>query len=67
MNYLHKSLNIRKDKIINILSLRGNQIAASIPSTLHELLTEYPIKKGDKILLVGTSAGLSIGGMIIEY
>lgn len=67
MNYLHKSLNIRKDKIINILSLRGNQIAASIPSTLHELLTEYPIKKGDKILLVGTSAGLSIGAMIIEY
>jgi 3-oxoacyl-[acyl-carrier-protein] synthase III len=25
------------------------------------------MKRGDKVLLIGTSAGLSIGGIVIEY
>lgn len=64
--HIQKRLAIPDEKIINILPTRGNQIAASIPSALHELLTREPkAKSGDKILLIGTSAGLSIGAMVL--
>jgi len=66
LTYFTKILKLNSKKVISILSTRGNQVAASIPSTLHELITHYPVKKGDKVLLLGTSAGLSLGGMVIE-
>ncbi|MCW8933966.1 MAG: hypothetical protein OQK98_04520 [Gammaproteobacteria bacterium] len=65
ISHLQKRLKIPTDKIINILNSRGNQIAASLPSALHELIISGKASAGDKVLLIGTSAGLSIGGMIL--
>ena len=42
-------------------------MAASIPGTLYEAIKRSRMKRGDKVLLVGTSAGLSIGGIVLEY
>ncbi|WP_086934359.1 3-oxoacyl-[acyl-carrier-protein] synthase III C-terminal domain-containing protein [Agarilytica rhodophyticola] len=66
IEHLQKKLSLNPDKVINILSTHGNQIAASLPTALHYLLTSDRCKRGDKILLIGTSAGLSLGGMILE-
>jgi len=66
MEHLAKRLSIAPEKMANILERRGNQIAASIPSALHELYINKQIKPGHKILLIGTSAGLSLGGLILE-
>ena len=44
----------------------GNCIAASLPLTLAHSLENGSIKKGDKCLLVGTSAGFAIGSILIE-
>lgn len=59
--HLTKQLKIDSDKVINIFSTMGNQIAASLPIALHYLLTNKPTKKGQKILLFGSAAGLSLG------
>lgn len=67
LRHMQKLLGIEAKKFINIVATMGNQIAASIPTTLHHLRTSLPLQKGDKIMLLGTGAGLSFGGMILEY
>ncbi|WP_370979411.1 3-oxoacyl-[acyl-carrier-protein] synthase III C-terminal domain-containing protein [Agaribacterium sp. ZY112] len=64
---LFKRLGIATDKVVNLLASRGNQISVSIPAALHELLRSYPVKPGHRILLIGSSAGLSLGAMVLVY
>ncbi|MFB2537757.1 MULTISPECIES: 3-oxoacyl-[acyl-carrier-protein] synthase III C-terminal domain-containing protein [unclassified Acinetobacter] len=64
LNHMISRLNLDKNKVIDIFSTHGNQVAVSIPTALHHLLQEYPVKKGDKVLLCGTSAGVSLGAML---
>jgi 3-oxoacyl-[acyl-carrier-protein] synthase-3 len=49
------------------LEYYGNCIAASIPMTLADCIENGEIKRGDTCFLVGTSAGFSIGGILIKY
>ncbi|WP_354624879.1 3-oxoacyl-[acyl-carrier-protein] synthase III C-terminal domain-containing protein [Psychromonas sp. MME2] len=65
MKHLFKKLGIKPEKVINLLHDRGNQISVSLPSGLHELRQSGKAKFGDKVLMLGTSAGLSIGGVIL--
>ena len=67
LKLMQKQLNISDDKYYNVVAEYGNIIAASIPMGLHALLSNGKIKKGDKILLVGTSAGFSIGAFSFIY
>lgn len=55
-----------KQFMIN-LETHGNCIAASIPMALHDALEEGRVNRGEKIALVGTAAGLSLGGVILVY
>ncbi len=66
LTHLQKKLSIPSGKLINILNKNGNQIAASIPTAMYELLKNKPIRNGDKVLIIGTSAGISLGGIILE-
>ena len=54
-------------KIIRTLERLGNCVSASIPVTLYEGIKTGQIQRGNKVLLIGTSAGLSIGGVIFTY
>lgn len=54
-------------KIIDELSEYGNCIAASIPLALVNTIESKQIKKGDLCFLVGTAAGISIGGLLFRY
>lgn len=67
MRLMAKKLRITNEQLVNILPSHGNMIAASIPLALHEAIIQKRIKRGDQVLLLGTSAGLSLGGMILEY
>lgn len=49
------------------LARLGNVIAASSPLTLHQALTNGRIAEGDRVLLVGTGAGLTTTGMILRW
>lgn len=55
------------DKVMTTLEWLGNCVSASIPATLYEAARQGKMKRGDEILLVGTGAGLSIGGLIFVY
>ncbi|MEM7616965.1 MAG: beta-ketoacyl-ACP synthase III [Pseudomonadota bacterium] len=67
MHHLIKRLHIPEEKLVNIYHNHGNQVAASMPTALHEAVITNRIKQGDKVLLIGTGAGISVGGMIMEY
>lgn len=66
VDLLGKRLGIPEEKLLRIYPKVGNTIAASIPMALHELRQKTPLQRGDKLLLVGTSAGVSIASLLIE-
>jgi 3-oxoacyl-[acyl-carrier-protein] synthase-3 len=49
------------------LETRGNCIAASLPLALAEAVHQGRIQRGHKVLLIGTGAGLTLGGMALTY
>jgi 3-oxoacyl-[acyl-carrier-protein] synthase-3 len=66
MAHIVKRLGLPKDRVINIYETHGNQVAASIPTALHEAFITGKAAPGKRVMLVGTAAGLTIGGMIIQ-
>ena len=60
-------LGFEREKIVNIVSEYGNCIAASIPMTLATAINENRFKKGDRILIGGTGAGLSIAFALLQW
>ena len=67
IRHLQDRIKIPEKKLINIFPENGNQVAASIPSALHHAFINNKIKNGYRILLLGTSAGISVGGMLLQY
>jgi len=59
--------NWPSDRVLRTLHRCGNCVAASIPLTLYHGIAEGQVKRGDRLLLCGTSAGLSFGGMILTF
>ena len=66
LGHLVKRCGFAKDRVIDIVSTHGNQVAASIPIALHLARKQGRIGKGSKVVLLGTSAGVSFGGVAIE-
>jgi 3-oxoacyl-[acyl-carrier-protein] synthase-3 len=58
---------LREDMVKESLAQYGNCIAASIPLTLCDAISEGSIRRGDTCLLFGTSAGFSIGAVLMKY
>ena len=54
-------------KIMHTLEWLGNCVAASIPATLYEAVRQDQIRRGDKVLIAGTGAGLYMGGLVLTY
>lgn len=67
MRIMRKKLGIAEDKFMDIIGEHGNTIASSIPLALHEAIVSGRLKRGQRAMLIGTSAGLSIGGIVFEY
>ena len=55
------------EQIVQTLENLGNCVAASIPCTLYEAVKTQRLNRGDRFLMVGTGAGLSLGGIIGVY
>ena len=54
-------------KVMNNLSTHGNCIASSIPLMIHQSIENNKLKRGNLCLLIGTSAGFSIGASLFRY
>ena len=53
-------------QIVNTIQATGNMIAASIPYSLDQARKARRLGPGSKVILLGTSAGLSLGGIALE-
>lgn len=62
-----KKLDVSMDKFIITLDHYGNTSSASIPLALSEGIEKGLIKRGQKLALIGFGAGLTYGGIILEY
>lgn len=54
------------ERVVTLSERFGNQIAASIPFVLDHALRSTPQPQGAKILILGTSAGVSFGGLALQ-
>eukprot|EP00549_Striatella_unipunctata_P022503 CAMPEP_0118694888 /NCGR_PEP_ID=MMETSP0800-20121206/12824_1 /TAXON_ID=210618 ORGANISM="Striatella unipunctata, Strain CCMP2910" /NCGR_SAMPLE_ID=MMETSP0800 /ASSEMBLY_ACC=CAM_ASM_000638 /LENGTH=583 /DNA_ID=CAMNT_0006593505 /DNA_START=497 /DNA_END=2248 /DNA_ORIENTATION=+ len=56
-----------QEKILRTLDCYGNCVAASIPLTLAYGIKSGKIRRGDRVMILGTSAGVSFGGMVFTF
>jgi len=64
---MQRRLGISDDRWMVVAPEFGNTVAASIPLALHEAVRRGRVKRGDRIMLLGTSAGFSVGSMVLDY
>ena len=57
----------KSNNIVNYLAKYGNCIAASIPLALVQHIKSGKLKENDTCMLIGTSAGMSISGLLLKY
>lgn len=62
-----KKLDVPMDKFIVTLDRYGNTSSASIPLALYEAVSDGRIKRGQKLAIIGFGAGLTYGGIVLEY
>jgi 3-oxoacyl-[acyl-carrier-protein] synthase-3 len=60
-------LGFRADRVVNVIGRFGNCVAASIPMALAHAAAEGRLRRGQRVLLLGTSAGLSVAGALLRW
>lgn len=64
---LTRRYGFRHEQVVWDLAERGNCVGASLPLTLAEAVHGGRIARGDRVLLVGTGAGLTLGALALTY
>jgi 3-oxoacyl-[acyl-carrier-protein] synthase-3 len=67
MEHMKRRLGPLGDRFVTIFADYGNQVAASMPTALHLAIDSGAVERGDLVLLLGTGAGVSVGGMVLRY
>jgi len=67
LEHLKRSIPGGHVKTIDIYADIGNQIATSLPFALHHARQQGRIKSGETTLMIGSSAGISLGGAVIRW
>jgi 3-oxoacyl-[acyl-carrier-protein] synthase III len=67
ITHLQSALELPLDRFVLTLPTHGNQVSASLPVALHRGITEQRIRPGARIALIGTGAGISIGGAVLDF
>ncbi|KAB0880226.1 3-oxoacyl-[acyl-carrier-protein] synthase III C-terminal domain-containing protein [Cronobacter muytjensii] len=65
LEHMRKRLKVRPEALVDIYRLHGNQVAASVPTALHEAFITGRMNPGEPVMLVGTAAGLTLAGMVL--
>jgi 3-oxoacyl-[acyl-carrier-protein] synthase-3 len=64
---LSERFGFRPEQVVVNLATRGNCISASIPLALAEAVQAGRIRRGDRVLLLGTAAGLPLGAVALTW
>ncbi len=62
-----KMFSLNGDQVFSNLATHGNCISASVPMCLFDAIESGDLKRGQICLLIGTSAGFSIGSVLFKY
>ena len=60
-------LGFPAERTVNIIGQFGNCVAASIPMALAHLAASGRVKRGQRVLLLGTGAGFSVAGAVLRW
>lgn len=67
LDHVAKMLGFDDGRMVDVFGEFGNQVGASLPTALHFAIHRHGLQRGQKALLLGTGAGVSIGGIVITY
>lgn len=67
MRLVRQRLGCPAEKFYSVIDGMGNLVAASIPAALHRAVLEGRLQRGQTAMLLGTSAGVSLGACLIRY
>lgn len=65
--HLSRRCGFVPDQVLDLVAVQGNQVAASLPISLHHAVATGRLRPGMKALMVGTSAGVSIAAATLEW
>lgn len=54
-------------RTIDLFADHGNQIATSLPHALHAARATGRLRSGERALMIGSSAGISLGGAVLQW
>ncbi|KQT34996.1 hypothetical protein ASG29_02345 [Sphingomonas sp. Leaf412] len=54
-------------RVVDIFAANGNQVASSLPHALHVARGQGRLVPGATVLLIGSAAGISLGGMVLRW
>lgn len=66
LEHMIRETGMERSRVVDIGCTHGNQIAASLPTALDIAWRQGRIEPGMRVLLLGTSAGVTFGGMALE-
>jgi len=67
MRLLHERVGVAAERVVDILADHGNQVAASLPTALHQAVTSGRVARGHRVVLLGSGAGLGLGAVVLRY
>lgn len=67
LDHVAAMLGFDDGRMVDVFGEFGNQVGASLPTALHFAIKRHGLKRGQKALLLGTGAGVSMGGIVFEY
>lgn len=67
LEHLKRSIPDGHARTVDIFAEHGNQIATSLPHALHVARRTGRLQAGQTALLIGTSAGISLGGAVLRW
>lgn len=67
LDHVAAMLRFDDGRMVDVFGEFGNQVGASLPTALHFAIHRHGLRRGQKALLLGTGAGVSMGGIVFEY
>lgn len=67
LEHLKRALPGGAEKTVDIFAETGNLIAASLPTALHTARQRGLLRPGEHALMIGSAAGISLGGAVIRW
>jgi 3-oxoacyl-[acyl-carrier-protein] synthase-3 len=64
---MRRRLNLDTDRVVNTLHKYGNTIASSLPLAIDECVRDRRLQRGQRVALVATAAGFSVGVAVLEF